>query len=244
MTMLACMAAFQGLIGHAARSGHAFESDGVIAAIVPGLSELAIANAAVYTDPTRLAAALPQLESAYEDAGVGRSMVWVPPDDDVAPAVLREAGYALDSEAPAMTLDLSQLPADDDPLDDWSDAPDPDEVAGIVERSYGLADGAVSSAIDGWLARATAYVARLDGRPAACLTLVREGPDAGVFMVGTVPEARGRGLARRLLLRALHDARSAGSTVSSLQSSRLGYPVYRRLGYVELCRLGMWERSR
>ena len=62
-------------------------------------------------------------------------------------------------------------------------------------------------------------------------------------MVGTVPEARGRGLARRLLLRALYDARAAGSTVSSLQSSRLGYPVYRRLGYVELCRLGMWERG-
>jgi GNAT superfamily N-acetyltransferase len=143
-----------------------------------------------------------------------------------------------------MTLDLSQLPADDDPLDEWSDEPDPEEVAGIVERSYGLADGAVSSALDGWLARATAYVARLDGRPAACLTMVREGPDAGIFLVGAVPEARGRGLAHRLLLRALHDARSAGSTVSSLQSSRLGYPVYRRLGYVELCRLGMWERSR
>jgi GNAT superfamily N-acetyltransferase len=142
-----------------------------------------------------------------------------------------------------MALDLSRLPVDDDPLDDWSDTPDPEEVAGIVERSYGLADGAVSSSLDGWLTRATAYVARVDGRPAACLTTVREGPDAGVFMVGTVPEARGRGLARRLLLRALHDARSAGSTVSSLQSSRLGYPVYRRLGYVELCRLGMWERS-
>jgi GNAT superfamily N-acetyltransferase len=243
VTMLACMAAFQGLLGHAARGGCAFESDGVIAAIVPGLSELAIANAVVYSDPARLAEILPKLQTAYEDAGVDRSMVWVPPDDDVAPDVLREAGYALDSEAPAMALDLSRLPVDDDPLDDWSDTPDPEEVAGIVERSYGLADGAVSSSLDGWLTRATAYVARVDGRPAACLTTVREGPDAGVFMVGTVPEARGRGLARRLLLRALHDARSAGSTVSSLQSSRLGYPVYRRLGYVELCRLGMWERS-
>ena len=62
--MLACMAAFQGLLGHAARAGCAFESDGVIAAIVPGLSELAIANAAVYADPARLAAALPKLQTA------------------------------------------------------------------------------------------------------------------------------------------------------------------------------------
>jgi GNAT superfamily N-acetyltransferase len=244
VTMLACMAAFHGLIGRAARGGLAFESDGVIAAVVPGLAELAIANAAVYADPAGLAVALPMLESAYQDAGVRRSMVWVPPGDERAPEVLREAGYALDAEAPAMALDLTRMPAEDDPLDDWSDEPDPEEVAQIVERSYGLADGAVSAALDGWPTRATAYVARLEGRPATCLTMVREGLDAGVFMVGTVPEARGRGLARRLLLHALHDARAAGSTVSTLQSSRLGYPVYRRLGYVELCRLGIWERSR
>jgi GNAT superfamily N-acetyltransferase len=244
VTMLACMAAFHGLLGHAARGGRAFDCDGVIAAVVPGLPELAIANAAVYDDSAGLAAALPLLESAYRDAGVRRSMVWVPPGDERAPDVLREAGYALDAEAPAMSLDLARLPTDDDPLDDWTDEPDPEDVAQIVERSYGLPDGAVSSALEGWLVRATAYVARLDGRPATCLTVVREGPDAGVFMVGTIPEARGRGLARRLLLQALHDARAAGSTVSTLQSSLLGYPVYRRLGYVELGRLGMWERSR
>ena len=108
----------------------------------------------------------------------------------------------------------------------------------------GLADGAIGAAIRGWLEPATTYVARLDGRPACCLTMVREGPDAGVFLVGTIPEARGRGLARRLLLHALHAARGAGATVSTLQSSRLGYPVYRRLGYVELCRLGMWSETR
>ena len=65
-----------------------------------------------------------------------------------------------------------------------------------------------------------------------------------MFLVGTIPESRGRGLARRLLLQALHEVRAAGASVSTLQSSRLGYPVYRRLGYVELCRLGMWERGR
>ena len=245
MTMLACMAAFQGLIGQAARGGHAFESDGVIAAIVPGLSELAIANATVYRDPTRLAAALPQLETAYQDAGVGRSMVWVPPDDDVAPAVLREAGYALDSEAPAMTLDLSQLPADDDPLDDWSDEPDPEEVAGIVERSYGLADGAVELG-HRRLARARDGVRRTGRRPPGCVP--HDGPGgsrrrASSWSARSPRRAAAGSRAASSCARCTTHA-SAGSTVSSLQSSRLGYPVYRRLGYVELCRLGMWERSR
>jgi GNAT superfamily N-acetyltransferase len=241
-SMLACMARFHAAMGLAARGGWAVESDGVSAAVVPGLPDLALVNAAVYADAGRLAAVLPTLDAAYREAGVGRSMVWVPPGDAVAADALATAGYALDAEAPAMLLDLAELPDEDDPLEDASDAPDPAEIALIVERSFGLPDGAVSGALDGWLGHATAYVARLDGRPATCLTLLREGPDAGIFMVGTVPEARGRGLARRLLLHALHDARAAGATVSTLQSSRLGYPVYRRLGYVERCRLGMWER--
>jgi GNAT superfamily N-acetyltransferase len=243
-TMFACMAAFHGALGLAARGGRAFELDGVVAAVVPGLPDLAVANAAVYRRAESLASALPLLQRAYDEAGVRRSLIWVPPNDEGAHGALRAGGYAPDSEAPAMALDLARLPREDDPLDDWSDTPDPSEIAQIVERSYGLQDGAIRAAVQGWLEPSTAYVARLDGRPACCLTIIREGPDAGVFMVGTIPEARGRGLARRLLLHALHAARAAGATRSTLQSSRLGYTVYQRLGYVELCRLGMWERGR
>jgi GNAT superfamily N-acetyltransferase len=243
-SMFACMAAFHVALGLAATGGRPFEHEGVIAAIVPGLPDLAIANAAVYRDAGTLGSALPLLQQAYDAAGVRRSLCWVPPGDEDAHVALRAAGYAPDSEAPAMALDLAQLPAEDDPPEDWTDSPEPEEIGQIVERSFGLADGSVGAALTGWLEPATAYVARVDGRPASCLTIVREGPDAGVFLVGTIPETRGRGLARRLLLHALHEARAAGASVSTLQSSRLGYPVYRRLGYVDLCRLGMWQRGR
>ncbi len=242
--MYGCMASFHRSLGRAARGGAVIEQDGVVAAVVPGLPGLVIANAAVYREAGGLAGALPELAQAYEARDVARSLVWAGPDDDAAHGALAAAGYVRNAEAPAMSVDLASLPQEDDPLDEWSDAPEPWELAQVVERSYGLADGAVGDAIDGWLAGARAYVVRLDGRPVGCLTLVREGADAGVFLVGTVPEARGRGLARRLLLRALHDARDAGATVSTLQSSRLGYPVYLRLGYRDLGRLGMWERAR
>ena len=149
--MLACMAAFQVALGLAATGGRAFEHEGVTAAIVPGLPDLALANAAVYQDAAGLEAALPALARAYDDAGVRRSLIWVPPGGDRAPAALRAAGYVPDREAPAMSLDLARLPPDDDPLDDWTDAPDPEEIAPIVERSYGLADGAVGAAVTGWL---------------------------------------------------------------------------------------------
>ena len=174
--MFACMTAFQVALGLAARGGRPFEHEGLVAAIVPGLPDLALANAAVYRDAAGLARALPLLERAYEDAGVRRSLIWVPPNDQRAYEALRAAGYAADSEAPAMALDLALLPAEDDPPDDWTDSPDPAEIAHIVERSYGLADGAIGAAIRGWLEPATTFVARLDGRPACCLTMIREGP--------------------------------------------------------------------
>jgi len=59
------MSAFQAALGLAARGGRAFERDGVMAAIVPGLPDLALANAAVYRDAAGLGTALPLLERAY-----------------------------------------------------------------------------------------------------------------------------------------------------------------------------------
>ena len=88
------------------------------------------------------------------------------------------------------------------------------------------------------------YVARHDGRPAACLGIFDHEGDAGVELVGTIPEARGRGLASRLLLKALADARDRGCTISTLQATRAGYPVYARLGYRDFGRVQMWERRK
>jgi len=63
-----------------------------------------------------------------------------------------------------------------------------------------------------------------------------------VTFVATLPEARGRGLAARLLTHALHDARERGCTTTSLQATKMGQPLYERLGYRNLGPLHMWER--
>ncbi|MEO9175609.1 MAG: hypothetical protein ABI317_08850, partial [Gaiellales bacterium] len=131
-TMYDCMAGFHRSLGRAARGGQVLEQAGVVAAIVPGLPGLAIVNATVYRDAASLGAALPALGRAYEEAGVGRSMVWTTPGDGAAHDVLLAAGYVRYAESPAMALELDQLPADDDPLDEWSDAPEPSELARVV----------------------------------------------------------------------------------------------------------------
>ena len=87
-------------------------------------------------------------------------------------------------------------------------------------------------------------MADLDGEPAACLQILPVEGDASVYWVATLPEARGRGLAGRLLHRALWDAREAGCDMSSLQATKLGEPVYARLGYESHGALQMWEKRR
>ena len=43
---------------------------------------------------------------------------------------------------------------------------------------------------------------------------------------------------------ALHDARERGATTTSLQATKMGYPLYARLGYRDLGALQMWERRK
>jgi GNAT superfamily N-acetyltransferase len=61
-------------------------------------------------------------------------------------------------------------------------------------------------------------------------------------MVAVVPEARGRNIAGKLLGHALADAAERGLETSTLVATRLGRPVYERLGYRPFGVLQMWER--
>jgi predicted acetyltransferase len=59
---------------------------------------------------------------------------------------------------------------------------------------------------------------------------------AGVYWVGTTPEARGRGLAEIVTRTAGNAGFDMGATVTALQASVMGEPIYRRMGYREITR--------
>jgi ribosomal protein S18 acetylase RimI-like enzyme len=86
------------------------------------------------------------------------------------------------------------------------------------------------------------YVASLDGRPAGCLVIVDHDGNADVQMVAVAPEARGQGIAGKLLGHALADATERGIETSTLVATKLGRPVYDRLGYRQFGTLHMWEK--
>jgi GNAT superfamily N-acetyltransferase len=85
------------------------------------------------------------------------------------------------------------------------------------------------------------YLGRLDGEPVATATLYFGAGAAGVYFVSTVEHARRRGIGAEITRAALLEARDLGYRSGVLGSSEMGYPVYRRLGFEEHCRIGLYE---
>jgi predicted acetyltransferase len=67
----------------------------------------------------------------------------------------------------------------------------------------------------------------------------------GIYGVGTIPQARHRGVGAAMTLESLLDAHQQGYHFAVLFSSRMGYSVYKRLGFREVaCRIGVYVLER
>jgi GNAT superfamily N-acetyltransferase len=235
------------LVGGASDGARVLEPDGVLASLVPAAPERSVMNAVLYRRTDALEAAYDELEAAY--AGIGASWtVWVPPGDDRAAALLGERGHVLDAEPRAMARTLEpgavERPAPD-ALPEWRRDGDLGAVGRVNDGSYPFGGDSFSRALqrlpDG---AAHIYLASSQGEPVGCLATIDHAGNAEVQMVAVLPQARGKGLAGKLLAHALADAAERGSRSTTLIATKLGLPVYERAGYRTLGRFQMWERAR
>jgi GNAT superfamily N-acetyltransferase len=81
-----------------------------------------------------------------------------------------------------------------------------------------------------------AVVARRAGQPVAAAMVVASGEVAGIQLVGTVPDSRGRGLGELCTRWAVGAGFDLGARAIVLEASEAGEPLYLRLGFVELSR--------
>jgi GNAT superfamily N-acetyltransferase len=205
------------------------------AAVFPSWTPLN--NAILLVPPSSQAASIAAgvLKDVYAAAGVTSWALWLPSRAlhfDAEDEVASVDGMARDTTTLVMTRELDDgMPshpgvlrttveaanhAGDQPLP--ADAlPAPDET----------------SDVDGWVLVSEEYAV-------AGAWTYRDGVDVGVYTVGTAPNWRRRGLARALMLHVLADAYRRGARTTSLQSTRMGEPLYARLGFRSVGRYEEW----
>lgn len=80
----------------------------------------------------------------------------------------------------------------------------------------------------------------LEGEPACtALTILSHGI-AGVYWVGTIKQARGRGLAEYCVREVSNNAFNSGARKVVLQASKFGEPIYLKIGYREFTKYSMF----
>lgn len=75
------------------------------------------------------------------------------------------------------------------------------------------------------------YVGYMKGVPVTSSTLLLAGGIAGIYDVSTIPLARGKGFGTAITLDSLREAQRLGYRYVCLQATKMGYPIYERIGF-------------
>jgi GNAT superfamily N-acetyltransferase len=196
-----------------------------------------------------------ELRARYLEVGTG--FVWWVAPSDRPPGLgsrLVAAGLTLEGMAPAMAADLEDVPLDEPPPPALEIVPVTDlatlrEFLSVIEADWLEYGGGQPTAVqrrtlDAWLNEIPPrlasepvplrWIGRLDGQVVATSRIAIGAGVAGLYAISTLPAHRGRGFGRAMTIAALRAARSIGIRIGVLQSSDLGYGVYKRLGFREL----------
>jgi GNAT superfamily N-acetyltransferase len=225
--------------------GSVWKREGVLAAMVPLAPERSVFNSVFYRDPETLLDSLDEIDASYAEAGVRAWTVWVPEADTETARALEAAGHKLDAEPHDMGMALADLREPEaDPDLEIVERDDYAAMARINEAAYGYPAGDFEAVERASVPAMRIYFGVLHGTEVATLAVATLRSDAIVAWVAALPEARGRGVSGRLLARALVDARAQGLETTTLQSTKLGFPVYAKLGYRDFGAVHMWEKRR
>jgi ribosomal protein S18 acetylase RimI-like enzyme len=218
---------------------------GAVDAVAVG-ADLAFFNPVLALDPASAPADVLAAIAWIEARGLPAAVQVRHDVDPAVGAAIEAVGMVADPWAmPVMVLepipDRPTAPADvvirtggADLFDDWHRALEGgDEIRRILGRAL-VADPDMRLAV-GYLA----------GEPVAAAGAIRSDATLGIYAVGTVEPARRRGFGRAVTWAAIEAGVAAwGSEIAILQSSEVGVPVYRSMGFEEVARYVEYRRPR
>jgi len=158
--------------------------------------------------------------------------------------LLSEQGMKEGWAIPGMALDLKTV--DREPLPEGVEIQEATDAESLRTCGDTLAEGfefrdeverGVSDAVMSYGMSSTRrwFLGFLNGKAVSVSLLVLHDDFAGVYCVATVPEARGKGLGFAITREPLLVAKTEGYDVAVLEASSMGFPVYKRIGFKQLC---------
>jgi len=238
-------------MARATPGGQATEEAGALLVAGATASPAIVNSAFMARSSVDPAAMLPAASTFFRTRAHGYG-IWTRDDADAAlEAALPAAGFVLVTDMPLMVLDdqpperpapagVIVLPVTDEAgaedfrlvaLDGFAED---EEERSAVESKFTAAAGLLAPEV----ASAVAYV---DGRPVAAAMSFTAVGCARISWVGTLPEHRRRGLGAAVTRAAIRGGFDRGARFSALESSALGAPVYRALGFREIGRNRIWS---
>jgi GNAT superfamily N-acetyltransferase len=228
------------------RAGGTVVDEGGVLLFAGGHSLPVLINGVFRTD-ARVSPAdvLARAERFFRQHGRGYTIVLRAHADDDLRAAAEAAGFLAMGDMPDMVLD-HRLPDAVPPagvelrrVTTEADAKGYGEVMGVAYATYGMPEDVLPTALPLYALYAphiVAVLARVNGTPAAGAMVVVTHGVAGIYWVGTTPDARGKGLAELCTRAAGNAGFDQGARIAALQASPMGEPVYKRMGYVEVSR--------
>jgi GNAT superfamily N-acetyltransferase len=175
---------------------------------------------------------------------------WLEDDVNLAgwEALLTPRGFKLAGGPPGMSIDLGKL-QESIHLPEGVEIKIVQDRKGIVDTAeavvngYGFPPDWKDTTIDFFLGIGLdgpyqSYVAYWQGKPVSTAGVFFGEEVAGIYTVATIPEARGKGIGAAVTLAPLIEARRMGYRVGTLQSSEMGFPVYKKMGFEQNFNLG------
>ncbi|MCU1335049.1 MAG: acetyltransferase [Bryobacterales bacterium] len=205
-------------------------------------------------EPKTVRKRLNQIYKRFERHGRGIGF-WI--DDDAAPADLTDhlkgLGLRCKKRFPGMWCDLAKLPK--------IAAPKEIRIIRTPHHSMYLRHphpyfGPITTAIRRhelnrlahlaaqWPDQFFDFVALAAGnRPVGACSMFLSESIAGFYDVGVLEKERNKGIGSAMVAHALRFAQERGATQAVLLASGMGYEMYRRVGFTEVCQIAYWYRA-
>jgi ribosomal protein S18 acetylase RimI-like enzyme len=187
----------------------------------------------------------------FRSQQVARLSWWVDGAGGPVGRLLESRGLTFNEGGTAMAADLRSLPAGVAPPAGVQIVPVPDHAAlrswiAVMRIGFGLPRSAEERLFELFAGLTLepplyTFLGLLDGRPVATSQLFVGAGVGGIYNVTCLPDARGRGIGTAVTRAAALEARRHALDVGILQASSLGYPIYRRLGFLDYGRLNVYE---